>query len=151
MRGIALTLGGSTAPAYADRDAVKQIATNLLSNALKYAPAHKPVRLATDASGGMARISVHDSGTLPATGRERLFERFYRGSSRGGSGAGLGLTIARSLAEAQGGYLDVEVEESGVSFTLSLPIDRDSSIGRGQQRRPERGRWSSPFLGSSEM
>ena len=151
MQGATLILEDGAVPAFADRDAVKQIATNLLSNALKYAPEGKPVRLTTYASGGMARMSVHDSGTLPAAERTRLFERFYRGSSRGGSGAGLGLTIARSLAEAQRGHLDLEVEEAGVSFVLSLPAAPNSSSGRGHDRHPEAGRWSSPFLGSSDM
>lgn len=151
MRGAALIFEGGAVPAFADRDAVKQIATNLLTNALKYAPEGKPVRLTTGAHEGMARMSVHDSGTLPATERTRLFERFYRGSSRGGSGAGLGLTIARSLAEAQGGNLDLEVADSGVSFTLTLPSSPAGVAGRGHKRHSEAGRWNSPFFGSSDM
>ena len=131
MRGIALVLEGSAVSAYADRDAVKQIATNLLSNALKYAPEGEPVRLVTGAHDGMARMSVRDSGTLSPAERTRLFERFYRGSSRGGSGAGLGLTIARSLAEAQGGRLEVEAEDTGVAFTLALPTMEIRTRTRG--------------------
>jgi two-component system sensor histidine kinase BaeS len=102
IRGIALMLEGSATSAYADRDAVKQIASNLLSNALKYAPENEPVRLITETWDGMARMTVRDNGVLEPSERERLFERFYRGSRRGGSGAGLGLTIARCMAEAQG-------------------------------------------------
>ena len=135
LRGIDLVLDGGAASAYADRDAVRQIATNLLSNALKYAPENEAVRLVTDTEGGMARLSVRDSGTLPASERARLFERFYRGTARGGSGAGLGLTIARSLAEAQGGQLEVAADDSGVSFTLTLPTDADPSATRRRNAR----------------
>lgn len=141
MRGIVLMLEGAAVSAYADRDAVKQIATNLLSNALKYAPEDEPARLITEEGNGMARMIVRDNGVLKPSERERLFERFYRGSPRGGSGAGLGLTIARSIAEAQGGRLEVEAADSGVSFTLTLPSDEHSSaVSRRRQRPAERGR-----------
>lgn len=89
--------------AYADRDAVRQITTNLLSNALKYAPENEPVHLSTDLHDRRARLSVTDQGDIPTAERSRVFERFYRGSTGDTDGAGLGLTIARALAEAQGG------------------------------------------------
>ena len=128
MRGIVLELEGSAAAAaYADRDAVRQIATNLLSNALKYAPENMPVRLATGARDGLAEVSVRDSGTLTAADRAQVFDRFYRGAPGGGTGAGLGLTIARSLAEAQGGGLGVDADDSGLTFTLTLPTGPPTS------------------------
>ncbi len=127
MRGIVLGLEGSAVSAYADRDAVRQIATNLLSNALKYAPENMPVRLTTGARDGLAEVSVRDSGTLPVADRAQVFDRFYRGAPGGGTGAGLGLTIARSLAEAQGGGLGVDADDSGLTFTLTLPTGPPNS------------------------
>lgn len=121
MSGIALMLDGPAVAAYADRDAVRQIVTNLLSNALKYAPENEPVRLVTDSQAGIARLSVLDRGSIAVEERSRVFERFYRQSTDGMGGAGLGLTIARSLAEAQGGHLEVEAHASGTAFVLSLP------------------------------
>lgn len=121
MSGVSLVLDCPAVAAFADRDAVRQIVTNLLSNALKYAPEGEPVRLATDARGGVARLSVLDRGIIPVEERRRVFERFYRRSPEDMGGAGLGLTIARSLAEAQGGRLDVEDQAAGTAFVLSLP------------------------------
>jgi len=147
--GIALILEGPPVAAYADRDAVRQIVTNLLSNALKYAPENAPVRLVTDSRDAAARLSVLDQGSIPVEERARVFERFYRQSPDGMGGAGLGLTIARSLAEAQGGRLEVEAHASGTAFVLSLPPSPDAptrppwSVGRhrladsdGRERSP---------------
>lgn len=134
LRGLALgaddLLEDSSVVAYADRDAVRQVATNLLTNALKYAPENQPVRLVTDLHGEMARMSVVDRGVIPGVERSRVFERFYRGSARDDGGAGLGLTIARSLAEAQGGRLEVKARDSGTSFELTLRTGPRSSPKR---------------------
>jgi two-component system sensor histidine kinase BaeS len=127
-RGIALILEDGPVTAYSDRDAVRQIATNLLTNALKYAPENQPVRLITDRHREMARMSVVDQGSIPGVERARVFERFYRGSTRDADGTGLGLTIARSLAEAQGGRLEVKTRDSGTSFELTLQIGPRPSV-----------------------
>jgi two-component system sensor histidine kinase MtrB len=69
-------------------------------------------------------IDVHDHGAgIPPEALPHIFERFYRGQvSRSGPGAGLGLAIARELAQAQSGGLDVRSEEGrGATFTLTLP------------------------------
>lgn len=130
-RGIALILEDAPVVAYADRDAVRQIATNLLTNALKYAPEDQPVRLVTTGREGTAHVSVIDHGTIPDAERGRVFDRFYRGTARDIGGSGLGLTIARSLAEAQGGGLEVEARDSWTAFTLTLPTGP-----RGHSRWP---------------
>ena len=144
-RGIVLVLEDAPVVAYADRDAVRQIATNLLANALKYAPDDQPVRLTTTGGEGTAQLSVIDHGTIPEAEKDRVFDRFYRGSAREAGGSGIGLTIARSLAEAQGGGLDVEARDSWTAFTLTLPTGPRGhsrwprSLSRRQPVRPDAG------------
>lgn len=131
--GMALEVTGEPTQAFADREAVRQILTNLLGNALKYAPSRSSVRVSTSFEGNRAVLRVRDEGELPpgACG-ERLFDRFYRGTAAASqaSGTGLGLTIARGLAVSQGGELVIE-EEKGSCFVLRLPVPRDRPRGGG--------------------
>jgi len=126
MRGLRLELDAQPAPMQGDRDAVRQIVLNLLSNALKYAPDGPPVRLSTGREEGVATLRVRDDGRLAPGERRRIFERFYRGrgATDGSAGAGLGLTIARELAEAQGGTVELEPADEGTCFVLRLPPSR---------------------------
>ena len=74
--------------------------------------------------GGTSRLSVRDEGGgLPAGATDQVFERFYRGrdAAMKSGGVGLGLTIARNLAEAQKGTLAMAAEEKDTCFILSLP------------------------------
>jgi two-component system sensor histidine kinase KdpD len=102
-----------------------RILTNLLENAAKYAPTDSPVRLHVWRAGDMLRFAVEDDGAgIAPADRERVFEPFVRGATQrtGTRGTGLGLTIARRLAEAQGGRLDYEPSDAATSrFVLSLP------------------------------
>ncbi len=135
MRGIALETDAPLTPAWGDRDAVRQIITNLLSNALKYAPDGCAVRLSTSLDGGKALLTVRDEGrALSEVGSERVFERFYRGpdAAQMSGGAGLGLTIARSLAAAQDGGLEVESGAEGTGFVLWLP---SATVGKRTAER----------------
>lgn len=102
-----------------------RILTNLVDNALKYAPVDTPV----DVTGGLAngdivfRVADRGSG-IPPTERERLFTPFYRPAGRvaDAGSAGLGLSIARRLAEAQSGTLSYSDRQGGGSvFELRLP------------------------------
>lgn len=102
-----------------------RILTNLVDNALKYAPIDTPVEVTGGLDNGEIVFRVADRGAgIPATERDRLFTPFYRPAGRvpyAGS-AGLGLSIARRLAEAQGGTLRYsERHGGGTMFELRLP------------------------------
>jgi signal transduction histidine kinase len=107
-----------------DRRRVEQILTNLIGNALKFAPVGSAVELAAWFDGSVAVVAVRDEGVgIALDDRPRIFERFYRvaGDERI-TGTGLGLPIARDMARAMAGDLDVaSVPGSGSSFVLVLP------------------------------
>jgi signal transduction histidine kinase len=102
-----------------DPSRVSQILRNLLSNARKYGGPN--VVLRCEAVGEMVRITVHDDGSGIAPSQvERVFERF-EGTATGSGGYGLGLPIARELAQAMGGDLIYE-QGHGAKFVLTLPV-----------------------------
>jgi signal transduction histidine kinase len=109
-----------------DRDRLRQLLVNLLSNAAKYTDAGDEIEVRAAADDGSVVVSVADHGPGIAPEQQRLiFEKFGRVNSGGRSkpGAGLGLFIARSIAEAHGGSLDVRSEPGGGStFTVRLPV-----------------------------
>jgi PAS domain S-box-containing protein len=107
-----------------DRFHLEQLISNLLTNAVKYG-AGKPIRISVTSDRGNARIEVADQGIgIAAENQTRIFERFERAvSNRNSSGLGLGLYIARQIAQAHGGTISVESAlEKGSTFTLSMPL-----------------------------
>jgi signal transduction histidine kinase len=116
-------------PVRASPEAVLQVLGNLLDNAAKYAPDLGPVRLEATRYGPLAVLAVEDTGPgVPAPDRERIFERFTQldsGATRRAGGVGLGLYIARQLAQAQDGELlltDPTPPGQGARFELRLPL-----------------------------
>lgn len=113
--------------ALADRDRLAQVVTNFVSNAIRYAPEGSTVRIATTATTGRVRVSVRDAGPgLTSDQLEAVFERFYRvdpSRSRALGGSGIGLAIARALAEAMGGRAWAESDglALGATFHVELP------------------------------
>jgi signal transduction histidine kinase len=110
-----------------DRDRLRQLLINLLSNAAKYTVSGDQIEVrAAAADKGAVLVSVEDHGPgIPPDQQRLVFEKFGRVNSGGRSkpGAGLGLFIARSIAEAHGGTLDVRSDPgSGATFTIRLPI-----------------------------
>jgi signal transduction histidine kinase len=109
-----------------DRERLKQVLTNLIDNAVKYSPVGGCVDVAAYANDGAVRVDVRDEG--PGIAREDqqlIFEKFGRVTVGGGAkpGTGLGLFIARSIAEAHGGSLRVRsTPHRGATFTLELPL-----------------------------
>ena len=114
--------------ALVDPDRLRQALENVLANALKFSPVAAPVTVLvaqeSRAGSAWAVISVTDRGPgIPTELRRRLFERFATGP--GSQGLGLGLYLARRVAEAHGGTLTVESEAgSGATFTFGLPVER---------------------------
>jgi two-component system sensor histidine kinase KdpD len=102
-----------------------RILTNLVENATRYSPAGAPVVLSARREGAQVAFEVADRGPgVPPAQRERIFEPFYRvtGAAPDTGGTGLGLYIARGLAEAQGGTLSYSPRSPhGSVFTLRLP------------------------------
>jgi len=116
---------------HADQERTAQVLANLMSNALNYSPTGSTVTLSALAEGGSVSILVRDQGVgLDEEQQERIFERFYRvdaSRSRLGGGTGVGLTIARGLARAMGGDVQVTSEPNvGSVFQFSLPMPQRS-------------------------
>jgi signal transduction histidine kinase len=110
-----------------DRDRLQQVLTNLLENAVKYSPAGEEVKVTAFQLDSQLQIEVADQGPgIPSDQQRLIFEKFGRGHSAGSPGkpgTGLGLFIARSIAEAHGGALEVSsAPDLGATFTLTLPL-----------------------------
>jgi len=106
-----------------DPDAVARVVRILLDNALRYGPRGAPVEVAAHSGAGRAVITVADQGAgIPPEERDRIFERFHRGTAAGSAGGfGLGLAIGRELARRMGGELDVDSDGArGTRFALTL-------------------------------
>jgi two-component system OmpR family sensor kinase len=109
-----------------DSDRVKQVLTNLVANASRFAPTGSEVSLEVEASGQNLNVKVIDHGEgIPQPLRTKVFERFYRADSsrnRSTGGSGLGLAIAKSIVTAHHGEIRAEETPGGGStFVLELP------------------------------
>jgi len=109
----------------ADRDRLTQALMNLARNAQENSPAGSAIHLGSACEGELIRFSVRDEGPgIPPEDMVRLFDRFARGRAarRNASGAGLGLAIVRTIAEAHGGAVRVDsTPGAGSTFHLELP------------------------------
>jgi signal transduction histidine kinase len=109
-----------------DRERLRQVVTNLIDNAVKYSPAGAEVDVEAFANNGLITIAVHDRGPgISSEHRALIFEKFGRVTGEHAKpGTGLGLFIARSIAEAHGGTIEVASGEGrGSTFTFALPVD----------------------------
>jgi two-component system, OmpR family, sensor kinase len=109
-----------------DRERVAQIMRILLDNALRHTPEGTDVTVSAQRDNGAAEFTVADAGPgLPAGSRDKAFERFYTGDAA--RGAGLGLAIARELAERMDGRLVLDDREGSTAFVLKLPTNGSDS------------------------
>jgi len=118
-----------------DPDRLIQVVTNLLSNAAKYSPRGETVTICVEGDGATARLTVRDHGPgVPEAFRDRIFARFAQADAsdaRGKSGTGLGLYIAKEIAERHGGRLWFEsATGGGATFHLELPVLSEEPGGK---------------------
>jgi signal transduction histidine kinase len=128
---VSADVSGSLPTVKGDAKRLRQVLGNLIDNAVKYSPAGGEVRVAAHTVNGRVLVSVSDRGPgVPAQERDLVFEKFGRATLGDHSkpGTGLGLFIARSIAEEHGGSLGVDsAPDGGATFTLALPIDQAPS------------------------
>ena len=118
---------GPLARAKADPDLLKQIMLNLLSNALRYSSVDEPVTITWELLSDSVKIIVADRGQgIDSNTLSRIFEPFYQGenqSSATGRGAGLGLSLVKSMVNAMGGSVFVKSSPGkGTSVSFTLPL-----------------------------
>jgi heavy metal sensor kinase len=132
QRNVKVELHGVVeAPFVGDSDLLGRLLLNLLDNAIKHSPPGASVDIELGRHAGFYEISVADNGPgIPAEAQKRIFERFFRADSARASiegtstsGAGLGLAIARRVAELHSGRLDlVESHPGRTEFRITLPV-----------------------------
>ncbi len=110
-----------------DPELLRRLLLNLVDNGMKYTPSGGEVTLSLQSDGTRASLRITDTGIgLSAEEQEQIFKRFYRAAaahSGGEGGAGLGLCIAKSIAEAHGGKIEVESTPGrGSTFRILLPL-----------------------------
>jgi PAS domain S-box-containing protein len=115
-----------------DRVRIEQVATNLISNALKYG-ARNPIYISVQHGRGFASLEVRDGGIgIAESDRERIFRRFERATSGAHFGGfGVGLWIVREVVEAHGGSIEVEsAPGQGATFRVKLPLRDEAPRSR---------------------
>lgn len=113
-------------PILADKDAIEQVITNILSNSIKYTPDNGEINVYIGSLGGKAYIKVVDNGIgIPVKDLERIFERFYRvdkARSREMGGTGLGLSIVKEIIDRNNGTIEIKSEVgAGTEVIITLP------------------------------
>ncbi|MEO7937650.1 MAG: ATP-binding protein [Burkholderiaceae bacterium] len=126
-RDIRVTVDDAGQPVslHADADGLQILLHNLLENAVKYTPAGGRIRLRCERVADTVRVAVEDSGPgIAVAQRERMFERFVRGDDTSSTGSGLGLSIARAIAERHGASLTLgpSAELGGLQVLLAFPV-----------------------------
>jgi two-component system sensor histidine kinase ResE len=124
-----------------NRDRLKEVLFNLISNALKYTPRGGRIMLCAERIGTTARITVEDTGSgIAPEDMPHIFERFYRITSGGTPavpGNGIGLNICREIITVHGGTIAVEGElGKGSRFIISLPLSAPSPPQHAVAHKP---------------
>lgn len=119
-RGLKLVRRGATR-LHADRNLIRRLLANLVSNAVRYANEGSTVEVSVSGSDGAADVAVTNRGPhLSEEECRRVFDRFYRGAASPGEGAGLGLSIVKSIVELHGG--SVAASSSGGRNTFAVTL-----------------------------
>jgi signal transduction histidine kinase len=136
-QGVTVRLGAEDQALVAgDIDRLRQLLLNLIDNALKYTPPGGQVTLTLRRIDGWVQLTVADTGIgIAPEDLQHIFDRFFRAdrSRTRRNGSGLGLSIARWIAESHGGRLEVASQLGyGSTFTLWLPEMETAADQRGQ-------------------
>jgi two-component system OmpR family sensor kinase len=133
-RSVALTCRGAIGPAMVigSEDALRILFNNLIDNAIRYTPGGGRVTAAVAADAEAVEVVVEDTGPgIPEEERERVFDRFYRGSGANATGTGLGLAIVSQVAEMHRGAVKLDAADSGgLRARVRLPAWPPGSNGR---------------------
>jgi signal transduction histidine kinase len=110
-----------------DRQRLSQALIELMKNAVDHTETEDEIGVGSEISNGRARLWVRDTGPgIRPEMQEHIFERFTRAGPRRTEGAGLGLSIARAIAEGHGGHIELESQiGQGSTFTLEVPVDHE--------------------------
>ena len=112
---------------YADIQRLDQVLTNLVNNAVKYAPESNRINLRIEQIKGFIKVSVQDYGIgIPPEKLRRIFDRYYRVDLSGNqiSGLGLGLYISAEIIRRHGGEINIESElGKGSTFWFTIPAE----------------------------
>lgn len=108
---------------FGDEDLLTQLLSNLIENAIKHSPLGKHIEVSTHSSSINTLVRVADDGPgIDPGDHERIFQRFFRGEkSRSSPGNGLGLTLARAIADLHGASLSVSNSNPGAVFEIRFP------------------------------
>ncbi len=121
-----------------DKQFTRNVFLNLLSNALKYSPSHKPVDVIIATEGPALTVTIKDQGIgIPEDEQQNLFNLFFRARNVTNiEGTGLGLPIVKKYIELMHGKITFESKiEQGSTFTISLPLDQNNDEENSTDRR----------------
>ncbi|PTW55680.1 histidine kinase/DNA gyrase B/HSP90-like ATPase [Breoghania corrubedonensis] len=139
-RTIAFDKPDGPLPVCCDPSLVSHIIMNLIDNALKYSPPDRPISVRFETADDRCGCTISDFGSgISDADLPHIFDRFRRGQDRkDAQGAGIGLWIARQLAELQGGTVTVSNKAGGgAAFTIWLPASARGEAGIEDTARPE--------------
>jgi len=130
---VVLNVSGEVGRVWADRLWLRQVAENLLDNAIKYTKGGDEVKIVIVQKNGVVHFSVKDQGIgIPKEEQRYIFEKFFRsGNALKGNthGSGLGLHIVKRVVELSGGQVGFESEEGkGTTFYFSLPVFQSRKV-----------------------
>lgn len=121
-RSVRLRAAEELPPVWADHDRLQQVLVNLIDNALRHTNPNTEVEVDVDVVDATLVLRVRDDGPgIPASLSDQIFDPHVRGDER--NGAGLGLTIARGIARAHGGSLELETADVGTCFRVEIPVE----------------------------
>jgi signal transduction histidine kinase len=124
---VEVVMPDTDVPVLANGEGMQQVFENLISNAIKYSPEERYLRIVLSTIGGRTRVELTDRGIgIPRREHRKIFKKFYRGSgavATGATGSGIGLAIVDHVLRAHGGTISLaSAPGQGSTFALELPL-----------------------------